>query len=79
MKRKLGQGSGDDAVRALALQAHQISGILDPSVPIRALLEPVEAKPVRRRSDMPLMKIVKLSDPDLARHVNERLAPGGLN
>jgi hypothetical protein len=64
----------EDSLRLLALQAHQISGTLDPRLPMSALLEPElgRKRGVEGRS-FDLAR--KLRDPEVARIINDRLAP----
>lgn len=77
VKHKRMFDGGDDSLHVLALQAHQISGSIDPSTPIRALLGPAPKLPPERLARSRSFDLAaKLKDPEIARLVNERLAPG---
>jgi hypothetical protein len=67
----------DEKLRLVALQAHQISGSIDPRVPTRVLLDSEEHR--GWRIERSLSNLEKLNDPEIGNHINERLAPGGFN
>lgn len=69
--------SDDDNTCLLALQAHQISGTIDPATPIRTLLAAAVEQPRQRSARAPFA--LKPKDPEIGRMVNERLAPAALN
>lgn len=77
VKRESVLDSGHCGVRLPGLQAHQISGSIDPRMPTRTLLE--NALAATQAEDRDDRSSVQASDPAKIRRLNERLAPGDLN